>query len=297
MIEPITEDAFLSRPVLHPPTSLEEFLQAYDAKANHGFCVGPRYRIHYSVLGEGPPVYVVPGICSTRRMFAAVAVELSRYCRVILYNLPGTEARDASDLARYTLDDYWRDLLVLADHFGDDQVPMMSFSFGTTIAARALHANPDRFPKAMLVGGFARRTLTVRERVSLHMLRFWPGRLRHIPGMNAVSRYNHGRELNFRAPELIEFLVSESNRTPVRTCAYQVLCVDETDVRDLLPKIKQPVMVVHGSEDRLVPVRFGAELARLLPNVQVMLIPHCGHMPHLSHPELLARTAQRFFAL
>src|SRR5690606_13937301 len=149
----------------------------------------------------------------------------------------------------YTYDDYWRDLLVLADHLGDEQIPMMSFSFGTTIAVRALQAKPERFPRAMLIGGFAQRRLVCRERMMLHLLRYWPGRLRHIPGMNAVSRYNHGRELNYRAPELIEFHVSESNRTPVRTCAYQVLCVDRTDVRHLLPQIKQPVMVVHGSED------------------------------------------------
>lgn len=296
MAEPIAENEPLARPTLHPPTSLAEFLRIYDETAKHDFFQSPRYRIHYTVMGEGAPVYVVPGICCTRRIFAPLAVELSRYRRVILYNLPGIEARDGSKLSRYTLDDYWQDLVCLADHLGDSQIPLLGFSFGTTISVRALHGAPDRFPRAMLVGGFARRPLTVRERIALHLLRYWPGRLRHIPGMNAVSRYNHARELNYRSPELIEFLVRESNRTSVYTCAAQILSVDQTDVRDLLPKIQQPCMVVHGSEDRLVPVRYGAELARLLPNVQVMLIPHCGHMPHLSHPELLARTAKRFFS-
>jgi pimeloyl-ACP methyl ester carboxylesterase len=39
-----------------------------------------------------------------------------------------------------------------------------------------------------------------------------------------------------------------------------------------------PVLVVHGEEDRLVPVDNGRELARLIPHADLRIVPNAGHL-------------------
>jgi pimeloyl-ACP methyl ester carboxylesterase len=277
-------------------TPLTEYIDRYHALAVHRVFSGPRYRIGYTLLGDGPPVYVVPGICSTRLHFAPLAVELAQSFRTVLYDLPGIDPRDGSKLSRYALEDYARDLTSLADHLGDAHICVIGISFGVATAVQAMVDAPDRITRAMLVAGFARRPLGFFERLSLNLLQHWPGRIRHIPFMQMVSKFNHARELDAREPGLHDFLFSQAGQTPVRTTAAQVRAVDRVDLRELLPKVTQPVMVVHGTADRLVPTHHAGELTNRLNNVQIVLIPRCGHIPQLSHPEFLAHAAQRFFS-
>jgi pimeloyl-ACP methyl ester carboxylesterase len=49
-----------------------------------------------------------------------------------------------------------------------------------------------------------------------------------------------------------------------------------------------PVLVIHGEDDRLVPVAVGHELARRAPNARLVLVPGGRHMLPVTHAELLA---------
>jgi pimeloyl-ACP methyl ester carboxylesterase len=37
-------------------------------------------------------------------------------------------------------------------------------------------------------------------------------------------------------------------------------------------------LIIHGSHDRLVPLRYGEELARLIPGADLVVLPEAGHM-------------------
>lgn len=263
--------------------------------AKTGIFEGPRYRIHYSSFGSGPPLYLIYGMCCNQRLFAPLALQLAKFFRVVLYDLPGVVHGDEAKLAKYEIDDYSADLGALATHLGHHRFFVIGNSFGGTIAARAMVKLRDRIIKGMLVSSFAHRPLSSMERWILRILRHWPGKLGNVFLMNALTRYNHAKELTYRSPELIDFLLRENGKIPVRTAVYQALAVDATDNRDLLGLIEQPVMIVHGNEDRLVSPSHAGELAQRLVNVQIMLVPECGHMPHLNRPELLSRLAAKFF--
>jgi pimeloyl-[acyl-carrier protein] methyl ester esterase len=58
----------------------------------------------------------------------------------------------------------------------------------------------------------------------------------------------------------------------------------ETDLRDALPRIAQPALVIAGEHDRLTPPEAGRALATGLPAARFRLIERCGHAPFLSHP-------------
>lgn len=69
--------------------------------------------------------------------------------------------------------------------------------------------------------------------------------------------------------------------TIARCLASAVL---RADIRDWLPRVTVPTLVVQCTRDDLVPVSVGETLARLLPNGALRLLEAGGHAPQISHP-------------
>jgi pimeloyl-ACP methyl ester carboxylesterase len=64
----------------------------------------------------------------------------------------------------------------------------------------------------------------------------------------------------------------------------------------LLPDLHIPTLVMHGSHDPAVPVRFAAQASELIPNAEKIIVD-CGHFLPLNEPELIANHLLGFFAL
>jgi len=58
----------------------------------------------------------------------------------------------------------------------------------------------------------------------------------------------------------------------------------EADLRDALPRVTLPALVVAGAHDRLTPPGAGRALATSLPGARFQLVERSGHAPFLSHP-------------
>jgi pimeloyl-[acyl-carrier protein] methyl ester esterase len=61
------------------------------------------------------------------------------------------------------------------------------------------------------------------------------------------------------------------------------------DLRDALPRIAVPALVIAGDHDRLTPPQAGRALAGALPNARFLRIAHSGHAPFLSHATEILR--------
>lgn len=53
----------------------------------------------------------------------------------------------------------------------------------------------------------------------------------------------------------------------------------------LLARLRQPLLLVWGRRDRLVPLRVAAEARRLRTDLPLTVVEHCGHCPHDERPE------------
>ena len=54
---------------------------------------------------------------------------------------------------------------------------------------------------------------------------------------------------------------------------------------DRIPGIDRPTLVLHGTDDRLVPVENGRRLASLIPGARLVLLNGAGHVYHSEQPE------------
>ncbi|MFP5382369.1 MAG: alpha/beta fold hydrolase, partial [Gammaproteobacteria bacterium] len=67
-----------------------------------------------------------------------------------------------------------------------------------------------------------------------------------------------------------------------------------TDLRADLPRVTQPVLVMHGTLDTLTPPGAGAWMAEALPQARHVEIARAAHAPHLSHLDAVAAAVGDF---
>ncbi|MBX7165903.1 MAG: alpha/beta fold hydrolase [Pirellulales bacterium] len=61
----------------------------------------------------------------------------------------------------------------------------------------------------------------------------------------------------------------------------------EHRVRELMPRVVPPTLVVIGEEDRIVDPRQTLEAASRLPHGRVQVLPRCGHAPQMELPHVI----------
>ena len=95
-----------------------------------------------------------------------------------------------------------------------------------------------------------------------------------------------------RLRETLASCVSEDERTAL---AAGLRVLRESDVRQRLPAIAQPVLLVHGAQDQVVPVDAAHDLAGALPRAELMVMRDAAHAPFVSSPERVAHALTEFF--
>jgi len=68
------------------------------------------------------------------------------------------------------------------------------------------------------------------------------------------------------------------------------------DLRPGLGSVHSKTLVVVGLEDKATPVILARELAKGIPNAQLMELAGCGHAPHIQMPEVVTPLIKRFLA-
>jgi pimeloyl-ACP methyl ester carboxylesterase len=58
------------------------------------------------------------------------------------------------------------------------------------------------------------------------------------------------------------------------------------DPRPLLPGLTQPVLLLWGEQDRMIPASHGQDWLAVLPRAELVVLPGLGHVPQEEAPEV-----------
>jgi pimeloyl-ACP methyl ester carboxylesterase len=277
----------------HRPIRLGDALARFEREAVRGVCDTGRYRCSYYSWGQGPPLLIIPGLSDQARSFVLVAALLSDQFRCVAYDLP-TGRGDGACLRRYTHADLVEDAFAVLDHIQARQSYILGSSFGSTVALAALRERPERLPRGVLVGGFARRPLAPAEVLLSRMARFWPGAMRRLPLRRALLRRSHGEPFVHADADVWDYYLACWGAAPIAAVARRALLLHGTDLRPDLPQIRQPVLLVCGDRDPLVGPACEAELLAGLPRAVRVELLECGHNPQFTHAGALAEVVRQF---
>jgi pimeloyl-ACP methyl ester carboxylesterase len=248
-------------------------------------------QIHLADAGEGPPLLLLHGLGVTHETWAPTIAALAPRWRVLAPDLPG-HGRSSKPDAPYTMDFFAGVLRSLGRALGVEQAVVIGNSMGGRIALELAISYP-RFVRALVLAAPAADFAPVgRALAALMDVVVRPGVLRvALPRAMALGFYDAAAVPAL--PRLAAVRAREDfphHARAVRRSLAGVLAAESPD----LARVTQPVQLVWGEQDRLVPALFARTLRRRLPHARLAVLPRCGHFPMLERPAEFHRLTTEF---
>jgi len=101
-------------------------------------------------------------------------------------------------------------------------------------------------------------------------------------------------EFQAQHPELMQGRREAFLRTDPNVFRAACEALAALDLRPELAGVKGPVLVVVGEHDEATPPPMSHELAALLPQAHLEIIPGCAHVPQLQSPKLFLKVIGDF---
>ncbi len=269
---------------------------------------GPEPREDWLTIGGGriyamsagarddPAVVFIHGIGGSSGSWHAVIGAFAGTHRVVALDLPAHGQSDVADpeTTDYGVPGLARAVLDALTQLGIERATLVGHSLGGAVAIAAALAEPERVGRLVLVasGGLG-------VEVSPHLVR-----LLAEPPSEAASRAL--LELFFHDPGLVlDAGVAEHHAALGRPGAHAAVAAiagraftgcEQRVARDgRLPAIPQPVLVVWGDRDRVIPMGHAERARAAFADVEVAIIADAGHAPQVEAPAAFTRVLTEFF--
>ena len=188
----------------------------------------------------------------------------------------------------YASDAAVEQLFLFLDALDVDKVVLVGNSYGSVLAVQAALRQPERVEALIL----ADAAVYVQEEMPAFVMelpqvqRMGPLLARQIGGSEAFVRQTYldpGQITNERMNlTLIHTAVEDWDRALWEY--LRVWGTDGPDIADQISEIQQPVLVLTGDGDAVVPVEDSQRLDAELPNSELFILPSCGHVPQEECP-------------
>jgi len=223
-------------------------------------------RIHFEVVGEGPPVVLLHGSAGDRTMWrhAGYVDGLDGFSRVLVDSRGhGLSDRPADDA--YRLEEYAADVEAVMDALGTRRVALWGYSNGANVAAAVAGRVPQRVD-ALITTGWIADMGTPEERAELVQLLESSG----MPALNSALEKD---ERIWLPPWMREqFLATDPKVFAAEVKGFG----DGREVRASLGAVRAPALLLVGEAED--PGGEVARVATLLPSGKAVTLPGVGHI-------------------
>jgi len=257
--------------------------------------------IAYQVVGDGPTdLILVPGFVSHVEVaweeprLARFLSRLASFSRLIVFDKRGTGMSDPV-ASPPSMDERMDDIRAVMDAVGSRRATMFGVSEGGTLSLLFASAYPDRTNSLVLYGSWARRlsgpdypfgpSAEQLEEVIGGMDRAWASGAWWDGGQPSAADDEHHRRWWARylrmaaSPAMAQNVIRMNMRM---------------DVRDLLPTIGQPTLILHRTGDTWIDVGHARYLAEHIPAASYVELPGSEHRPWLGDIDSIADEVEVF---
>jgi len=267
-----------------------------------------RWKLHYNEAGSGHPIIMLhgtgPGATGWSNFHQNMSA-LAKNHRVIVIDFPGWGRSDVFDCTSESRNTANAEAVkLLMDELGIEKAALVGNSMGGGATLQFMADYPDRISHAVTMGAgvFALPSI------------FSPGGLSQ--GLRViVDTYRNPTPENFR--RLVEVMVYDSSFvTDELTRQRSAASLAQPEhlanwlkapmghaggpyggVEDLLTKLsksKVPTLMIHGRDDRTVPMEVTLRTAPVIPDVRAVILNRCGHWTQVEHTAEFNRLVLNF---
>jgi pimeloyl-ACP methyl ester carboxylesterase len=257
--------------------------------------------IAYQVIGSGPRdlVFIMGWVSHLEYFwaepsFARFLLRLATFSRLILIDKRGTGLSDrVTELP--TLEQRMDDVRAVMDHVGSHYAALLGVSEGGPMCALFAATYPEKTRALVMIGTYAKRrwdpeypwgpTDEEREAFFDKIRDGWGGPI----------------GLEERAPTVANDPAFRSwwstylrmGASPGAALALTRMNA-EIDIRDILPSIRVPTLVLHRRHDHLLNVEEGRYVASRIPGARFVELPGEDHLPFVGDQDALIDEIERF---
>jgi pimeloyl-ACP methyl ester carboxylesterase len=255
----------------------------------------PRYAksgdvsIAYQVIGDGPiDVILVLGFATHLDLqwempaFVGFFERIASFARLIVFDKRGNGLSDPVSDAP-TLEERIDDVRAVMDAAGSERAALFGISEGGPMSILFAATHPERVSSLVLHGAMGRTTWApdypwavpaeaLRESAAEFIAPFWGQPSDAMLDLFAPSLAGD--------PAAREWIAKMERSAASPSMVQQIFEMFlDIDVRDVLPAIHVPTLVLHRRGDRVVNRRAGEELAAQIPDARYVELPGIDHLP------------------
>ncbi|MGA8051961.1 MAG: alpha/beta fold hydrolase, partial [Burkholderiales bacterium] len=259
--------------------------------------------IAYQVLGEGPlDLVFVPGFVShleagwQNPAIAKFQRRLASFSRLILFDKRGTGLSDRSSQI-FTLEQRMDDVRAVMDAAGCARAALFGISEGGPMSILFAATYPERTAALAVYGAYAKRSWAEDYPFGWRDEE-WAAFFASVERFWGTPR---GVDLNLMAPSIARDpraceAAAAAMRAAASPGAVQALMQmnREIDVRDVLPAVRVPTLVLHRSGDLYIRVEHARFSARHIPNAKLVELPGNDHLPWIGDSDALLDEVEEF---
>lgn len=250
-----------------------------------------RSQIHgVSIVGTGSRTVVFGNGFGTGKEIWRHQVEALRgACRLVLFDYVGTPDTDLSAYSPERYDSLYAhadDVVELLEELDVRDTVFVGHSVSAMIGALVAVAAPERVSRLVMIagspcyidepgyeGGFTREEIDTVLTMTATEYHSW------------VSGFSPKFVGNPSAPSVIDEFASYLRRMRPDVAHAMLTAIFTSDLRAVLPRVRQPTMLIQPSHDIAVPPGVARYLAERLPDATLREISARGHLPHVVAPE------------
>jgi len=260
--------------------------------------------IAYQVVGDGPlDLVLILGFATHLELqwesppFARFFERISSFSRLILFDKRGTGLSDPVGEVP-TLEQRIDDVRAVMDSAGSERAALFGISEGGPMGVLFAATHPERVTALVLHGAMGRTTEApdypwaapaeaLRESSAEFIAPYWG---RDATGMLELFAPSFAGD-----PGAVEFSgrMERSAASPAMVGRIFEMFLD-IDVRDILPTVHVPALVLHRHGDRVVNRRAGRELASRIPGARYVELPGIDHVPWAGDSEAVLGEIEEF---
>jgi 3-oxoadipate enol-lactonase len=241
--------------------------------------------LYFDSTGAGAPVLLVMGLGMNATGWWRTVPVLARSHRVLAFDNRGM-GRSGKPPGPYTMDELADDAVAVLDAAGEPAAHVYGISLGGMIAQHIALRHPDRV-RGVVLGATTAGGELVAAADPVTLAFFF--RRADMPPDEAVWAsvpYNYGPATRAHHAQRIGEDIAQRLRFPVEPEPYkaQLAAAAGHDMSARLSEIRAPTLVVHGEQDRMVPVANGERLAARIPCARLKTYPGAGHLYTTDEP-------------